>query len=143
MAGGICDTPHDPPVPAKFVGAFLDTGGAVALCDECMVPWSAALLSSMTDMDMTPFFEALQKLDEEAAAAGVPTAAEGAPTDEPPAPAPADADGEETDDVMPLEVFGEGGSDRPPHGAATDDTAEPAPTSNGAPTGDAPSAEAA
>lgn len=70
--------------PAVFVGTMLQTGDSVALCDECMVPWAAAILNAMTGVDPTPFLAAVSE--------DVPTTAEGAPTDEPPAPAPADTD---------------------------------------------------
>lgn len=61
--------------PAVFVGTMLTTGDAVALCDECMVPWAAALLNVMTGLDPTPFLVAvsddvpLVDLEEPAAAA--------------------------------------------------------------------------
>jgi hypothetical protein len=44
---------------AVFVGTMLETGDAVALCDECMVPWAAALLNAMTGVDPTPFLVAI------------------------------------------------------------------------------------
>lgn len=71
---------------AVFVGTLLQTGDAVALCDECLVPWAAAMLHAMTGVDPAPFIAAVS---DDTQAAG---AAEGAPTDEPPAPAPADTD---------------------------------------------------
>lgn len=70
--------------PAVFVGTMLQTGDSVALCDECMVPWAAAILNAMTGVDPTPFLQAVSE--------DVPTSAESAPTDEPPAPAPHDTD---------------------------------------------------
>lgn len=45
--------------PAVFVGTMLQTGDAVALCDECMVPWCAAVLQTMTGIDATPFIAAI------------------------------------------------------------------------------------
>lgn len=45
--------------PAVFVGTMLQTGDAVALCDECLVPWAAALLNAMTGVDPTPFLIAI------------------------------------------------------------------------------------
>lgn len=45
--------------PAVFVGTMLQTGDAVALCDECLVSWSAALLNIMTGIDPTPFLMAV------------------------------------------------------------------------------------
>lgn len=71
---------------AVFVGTMLQTGDAVALCDECLVMWAAALLQAMTGVDPQPFIAAMSETDP----AGDATA--GAPTDEPPAPAPADTD---------------------------------------------------
>lgn len=71
---------------AVFVGTMLQTGDAVALCDECLVMWAAALLSTMTGVDPEPFLRAISQADP----AGDTTA--GAPSDEPPAPAPADND---------------------------------------------------
>lgn len=65
---------------AVFVGTMLQTGDAVALCDECLVAWSAALLNAMTGVDPTPFLQAISD--------GPPERPE--PADEPPAE-PADA----------------------------------------------------
>lgn len=45
--------------PAVFVGTFLGDGSSVALCDSCMVAWSAALLNAMTGIDPTPFIMAI------------------------------------------------------------------------------------
>lgn len=70
--------------PAVFVGTFLKTGDSIALCDDCMVPWTAAVLSTMTGVDPAPFIAAVSE--------DVPGAAEGAPTDEPPPEQPADSD---------------------------------------------------
>lgn len=72
--------------PAVFVGTMLQTGDSVALCDECLVMWAAAVLNTMTGVDPAPFLAAISE--------DVPTTAEGAPTDEPPPPAPADTDSE-------------------------------------------------
>lgn len=72
--------------PAVFVGTMLQTGDAVALCDECLVMWAAALLQAMTGVDPAPFIAAISEGDP----AG--DAAAGAPASEPPAPAPADTD---------------------------------------------------
>jgi hypothetical protein len=44
---------------AVFVGTILTTGDAVALCDECLVPWAAALLNAMTGVDPAPFIAAV------------------------------------------------------------------------------------
>lgn len=71
---------------AVFVGTMLETGDSVALCDECLVMWSAALLSTMTGIDPTPFIAAISEDEVD------PASAPGAPTDEPPAPGPADTD---------------------------------------------------
>lgn len=68
--------------PAVFVGTFLQTGQPVALCDDCLVPWSAALLQAMTGVDPTPFLAAISDgADSSPAAPGV--------QDSPPAPPPA------------------------------------------------------
>lgn len=71
---------------AVFVGTMLQTGDAVALCDECLVAWSAAVLQAMTGVDPAPFIQAISEPAE------APQTKDGAPTDEPPAAAPADAD---------------------------------------------------
>jgi len=47
--------------PAVFVGTMLQTGDAVALCDECLVMWSAALLQQMTGVDPAPFIQAISE----------------------------------------------------------------------------------
>lgn len=47
--------------PAVFVGTMLETGDAVALCDECLVAWTAALLNVMTGVDPTPFIQAVSE----------------------------------------------------------------------------------
>lgn len=47
--------------PAVFLGTFLEGGETVALCDECLVAWSAALLQSMTGVDPTPFLQAISE----------------------------------------------------------------------------------
>jgi hypothetical protein len=70
--------------PAVFVGTMLQTGDAVALCDECLVLWASALLNVMTGVDPAPFIAAISE--------DVPSTAEGAPSDEPPPAAPADED---------------------------------------------------
>jgi hypothetical protein len=64
--------------PAVFVGTMLETGNAVALCDECLVGWTAALLNLMTGVDPTPFLAAISEdaIDlegnEQATPAGLP-----------------------------------------------------------------------
>lgn len=40
---------------ASMVATMLQTGDGFALCDECIVPWAAGLLSVMTGVDMEPF----------------------------------------------------------------------------------------
>jgi hypothetical protein len=45
--------------PAVFIGTILETGDTVALCDMCLVAWSAALLNTMTGVDPTPFLMAV------------------------------------------------------------------------------------
>lgn len=44
---------------AAFIGTFLETGDTVALCDECLVAWSAAMLNAMTGIDPAPFIAAI------------------------------------------------------------------------------------
>jgi len=44
---------------ATFVGTMLATGDAVALCDACLVPWTAAVLQAMTGIDPEPFLRAI------------------------------------------------------------------------------------
>lgn len=44
---------------AVFVGTMLQTGDSVALCDECLVAWAAALLNVMTGVDPQPFLRAV------------------------------------------------------------------------------------
>ena len=50
---------------AVFVGTMLANGNAVALCDECLVPWAAALLNVMTGVDPAPFINAISEGDNE------------------------------------------------------------------------------
>lgn len=45
--------------PAVLVATLLETGDAVALCDECIVPWAAAMLNALTGLDPTPFLAAI------------------------------------------------------------------------------------
>lgn len=80
---------------ASFIGTYLESGDTVALCDECLVAWSAAMLNSMTGIDPTPFLQAISE--------GDPTTpdesdAEGA-GEHSAAPAPSD----------PIETNGDGG----------------------------------
>lgn len=79
---------------ASFIGTYLETGDTVALCDECMVAWSAAMLNSMTGIDPTPFLQAISE--------GDPTPPEGSDdegagehsaTPAPSDPSPANGDG--------------------------------------------------
>src|SRR5271170_7582483 len=44
---------------AVFVGTMLETGDGVALCDNCLVAWAAALLNVMTGVDPMPFIAAI------------------------------------------------------------------------------------
>lgn len=77
--------------PAVFVGTMLQTGDAVALCDDCMVPWTAAVLYSMTGIDPTPFLAAASddaggELTVEEVEAAERYAEVQAPADPPPTP---------------------------------------------------------
>jgi len=47
--------------PAVFVGTFLNSGDSVALCDTCLVAWSAAMLQAMTGVDPEPFLKAISE----------------------------------------------------------------------------------
>ena len=74
---------------AVFVGTMLETGDAVALCSECLVAWSAALLNIMTGIDPAPFIAAISEEDSSPSAGSdngsspAPSAA-GEPLDPPP-----------------------------------------------------------
>jgi hypothetical protein len=127
--------------PAVFVGTMLQTGDAVALCDECLVAWSAALLYTMTGVDPEPFLRAISddeppaETDTAGTDAGgvsdVPTTSEGAPSDEPPAPAPADEDSDppigRTKGGYPVGRSRRGSSDPPTATGDGDDDAAPTP----------------
>lgn len=76
--------------PAVFVGTMLQTGDAVALCDDCLVPWAAALLNAMTGVDPMPFLAAVASDGEDAAPSDPAPASE--PSEEIPAPPPPDTD---------------------------------------------------
>jgi hypothetical protein len=74
--------------PAVFVGTMLETGDAVALCDECLVPWTAAVLHALTGIDPTPFLEAVSEVEpavavSEDGAERIRAAAEGGEQDPP------------------------------------------------------------
>lgn len=100
--------------PAVFVGTFLQTGDAVAVCDDCLVMFAAALLRDMTGLDPAPFLAAISddQTDPGAEAPGqVPdvtsgalTTSEGAPSDEPPPPGPADSDQDPTPPPEPVRL---------------------------------------
>lgn len=46
---------------AVFIGTYLESGETIAVCDECMVAWSAAMLNAMTGVDPTPFLQAISE----------------------------------------------------------------------------------
>lgn len=75
---------------AVFIGTYLESGETIAVCDECMVAWSAAMLNAMTGIDPTPFLQAISEdAPEEVPPAepGVPAApAETAEEAPPPSP---------------------------------------------------------
>ena len=74
---------------AVFVGTMLQTGDAVALCDECLVPWSAALLQALTGVDPTPFLRAVSDSEvtvEEVEAAEAAAADDANDAEAPPTP---------------------------------------------------------
>lgn len=87
---------------ATFVGTFFPSGDGVRLCDECMPNFCAAVFQRMTGVDMSPALylaseEGQDELPdteghpEEVAGTSTPSAP-GESTDEPPPPAPHDAD---------------------------------------------------
>lgn len=43
---------------AVFIGTWLENGEPVALCSECLVPWSSALINALTGIDPEPFLAA-------------------------------------------------------------------------------------
>jgi hypothetical protein len=88
--------------PAAALVTILADGTVYTLCSTHLVAFCAGLLSSMTGIDPAPFIEAISD-DQPATEAETPAGvtengtgshmtAEGAPTDEPPAPAPHDTD---------------------------------------------------
>lgn len=44
--------------PAALIGTFLEGGQPVALCNDCLVPWAAALIEGMTGYEMAPVLAA-------------------------------------------------------------------------------------
>lgn len=74
--------------PASFIGTFLATGDTVALCDDCMVPWTAAILNAMTGLDPTPFLVAVSDDLEEFVPAAIDATEDtgGSDTVDPPPP---------------------------------------------------------
>lgn len=72
---------------AVLVATMLTTGDGFVLCRECVGPWAAALLQAFTGIDAT------DQLTDPDQAVDPGDAVYGAPTDEPPAPAPSDTDG--------------------------------------------------
>lgn len=100
MAGPTCMSNDDQ--PAVFVGTFLQNGDTVALCNECLPQFLAAALAQTTGVDIDRLAAGIVAEQagppEDPAAAAAEVAApphdtsHGAPSDEPPAPAPADTD---------------------------------------------------
>lgn len=89
MAPPTCN--NHPEEAATFVGTFMQTGDSVALCDECLVMFSAAMLHQMTGVDPSPFLAAISDDPEAEAEAhpGVndPAVPEDSGRAEPPKPA--------------------------------------------------------
>jgi hypothetical protein len=73
--------------PVELMGTFLSTGESVAVCKDCLPAYAAALLQTLTGIDTSVVFTLQEEVAEQVA-----QAAEGAPTDEPPAPQPSDTD---------------------------------------------------
>lgn len=77
--------------PAVFVGTMLETGDSVALCNDCLVGWAAAVLNVMTGVDPTPYLAAISD-DAPPAPSGsddpgaADNSAAAAPSDPPPPP---------------------------------------------------------
>ena len=94
---------------AVFVGTFLADGDSVSLCDECMVPFAAALLHAMTGVDPTPFLQAVS--DSEVTVEQVENAEA------------ADSSPAAGDDTDPPPQSASGGRSRPVSPAAGTDTA--------------------
>jgi hypothetical protein len=92
---------------AVFTGTFLQNGDSVALCEDCLPEFLVAVASQMLGVDLAGLQAAIADLQTDGPAdpalAGAEAAypphntAEGAPTNEPPAPAPADDDGQAGD----------------------------------------------
>ena len=100
MAGPACMS--DDGNAAVFVGTFLQDGSSVALCNDCLPQFMVAVLAQTEGIEIEALTAEIIRLagnepgDPAAAAAEVAypphMTTEGAPTDEPPAPAPADTD---------------------------------------------------
>lgn len=100
MAGPACMS--DDGNAAVFVGTFLQDGSSVALCNDCLPQFMVAVLAQMEGIEIEALAAEIVRLagnqpDDPAAAASEVAypphmTTEGAPTDEPPEPAPADTD---------------------------------------------------
>lgn len=88
MAGPACQ--NHPDVPASFLATFLASGDTVAVCDECLVPFTAAILNTLTGVDPAPFLAAVSddtSPDPSGNGGDPSTAAEEPPEGKPPAAA--------------------------------------------------------
>lgn len=89
---------------AVFVGTFLEDGTSVAFCADCLAGFAGALTAQLNDIPVEVLQGIITELTtsengqdgQEDIGEGdeLVTASEGAPTDEPPGPAPADIDQE-------------------------------------------------
>jgi hypothetical protein len=92
---------------AIFIGTFLSSGDAVALCNDCMPAWASAVTSGMLGIDPDLYAVAVAAMEKDAEAAdandpgdtGAPPAMIETPNTGSSAPAPAPAD---TDDDTEL-----------------------------------------
>ena len=102
MARPACNS--DDGNPAIFVGTFLSDGSAVALCEDCLPQFCVAVAAQTQGIDVEKLAAAVVALAGEEIDPAPRDPAEvaypphdvthGAPSDEPPAPAPADDDQE-------------------------------------------------
>lgn len=57
MAAPACN--NHPDTPATFIGTFMETGDALAVCGSCLVTFSLGMLQALTGIDATPLLEAV------------------------------------------------------------------------------------
>lgn len=141
MAGPNCMTEGHG--PAKFIGTFMEDGSSVALCDECMPTFCAAVFERMTGVDMTPalYLASVEGDGERQTAPGDPQEVAYPPDMEPkgntaseaPAAAPADTDPAAVDptsaDASEPAAQSTGGGDAPEDAGGPGDGSPGAPPS--------------